>query len=156
MRNNCSRRENRARAPVTAQSVKGSNTLPRRTALPAFPAPELPDNRARSRDRGTRLQKFFAACARSSWQRLGWHRPARELLDCAFERCYAGQGAQARRCVARDDSPGFEQDHAIGNLLDFAETVRGEKQRRPAAPDKLYFQLAAKIGRGQRIEASRW
>ena len=77
------------------------------------------------------------------------------MRDGAFERRSAGRSAQAGRGIACNQFPAIEQDDAVSNLFDFAEHVRGKKQRSAAAADEIVLQQAPEVCGGERIEAAR-
>ena len=72
-----------------------------------------------------------------------------------FERGSAGTQFQRGHGVASQEAAGVNHGYAIGEELDFCESVRGEEQGRLAILKDFRFQETAKFGRGDGVEAAR-
>src|SRR5271163_3728452 len=59
------------------------------------------------------------------------------------------------RRIERSDSPGFEQQHAVGYLRNLTQGVRSEQQRSAMLAHQVVFQKSTKIRGRERVEAAR-
>src|SRR5580704_15623262 len=138
------------------QNVTDSKKSQRRIELAALPAGMLRDILEQSPNRERKTQQSFARCVLVSW--LSFHR--RNSVTCqpsdrVFKSRSACCSAQSARGIGGDDAAFFEQDHAIGHLLHFAQRVGGKKQSRPVLAHQVLFQQSAEIRGSQRVEAAR-
>src|SRR5579864_20696 len=154
MRSSCRPAEGRGRAEGFRRSEKDNKKSPRRRALREFQAERRCDNRGRWRDREERRPRAFAVSGVDSFSRSGMRSAGRQMLERFFETRGVCGGADVPRSVEGAETAFVEHGDASGKFVDFAESVRSEKQGRAEAGDNLPPQEPAKIRGGERVEAA--
>jgi len=78
-----------------------------------------------------------------------------EAHESVFQSGNAGGLLKGGERVTSEEAPGIDNRDAIGEELDFRQSVRGEEQGSIAAAENLGFQETPEFGSGDGVQTSR-